>query len=154
MNMKSFPTQSPRCFNKPPGFKIINRTPNLTNSNTLPIPIPTPPSTRSSPNEFQNFFNNLFVNLNGITQIFSVPLVIYYCFHNSSTSNIRPPINLYSPKSFIITQIQISFTTILSNVNFSMLKRVHSPGIIIEIRIKLGNSNFLDITRSFQKTNN
>ena len=41
-----------------------------------------------------------------------------------------------------MTKIQISFCTIISNINFAVLKRIHCSGINIYVRIEFLNCYF------------
>ena len=39
-------------------------------------------------------------------------------------------------EAFVVAKIEISLRAVVEHVNFSVLERVHRPGINIEIRIK------------------
>ncbi len=67
--------------------------------------------------------------INSVTLIFNDGMIYF------SRSHITMFIQILIDKSFIMTNIQISFATVFSNKYFSVLVGVHGSGIHIQVRI-------------------
>ena len=69
---------------------------------------------------------------------------------NTTGSNAISPAHFCLSESFIMPQIQIGFRTIISHINFPVLKRIHRPRVYIDVGVQFENGYFKSGT--FQQT--
>ena len=97
-----------------------------------------------------DLIGNMRDDLYSTSTIVTTAFLLQYAPVNLTGGHVRVFIKTFIDKSFIMTQIKVCFSTIISDKNFTMLNRVHGSGVDIDIRIELLHSHF--ITTGFEKT--
>ena len=118
------------CFNERLGFHITDCTADFRNDNISTCLV------ADRIDEALDFICNMRNDLYGFAQIFTSSFLLKNIPVNLAGCQIGILIQIFIDESFIVTQVQICFCTIVCYENFTMLVRGHGTRIHIDIRIK------------------
>ena len=116
-------------FEEGQAFDIANSTTNFSDYEISVV------FTACTPNAFFNFIGNMGNNLYSTTAIFTTTIFVQNrnIDFASGAAGSFGQVNIC--KTFIVTQIQVSFCTIIGYENFAMLQGVHIGGVNVQIRV-------------------
>ena len=76
-------------------------------------------------------------HLNSLTQIISAAFFVNNTFVDTSRSDVIGLRCLYTQETFVMSQVEIGFMSVYGNIAFSMLIRVQSSRVDVDVRVKL-----------------
>ena len=100
--------------------------------------------------EFLDLIGDVGNDLNRLAQIFSPAFLIQDIPVYSARGEIGISVQIFVDESFIVTEIQIGFSTVFGNEHFAMLVRRHGSRVNIDVGIKFLRGDFK--ASGFQKT--
>ena len=89
-------------------------------------------------------------NLNSCPKVFSTAFLTKHFTINFTSCHVGIFVEIDIDETFIVTQVQICFSSVICHKNFPVLVRTHSSRINIDIRVKFLNG-YLETT-IFQET--
>jgi len=122
-------------FYKRETLDITNSTTDFSNNNIIF------PGFAQSFHSIFNFISDMRYHLNCCTEEITSSLFCNYIKIDLSGSCIIGSGHIFVKESFIMSEIEIGFSSVIGNVNFTVLKWIHRSGIDINIWIKFLNCN-------------
>ena len=83
-----------------------------------------------------DFISDMRNNLHGIAQIFSAT---FFCDNGRvhlTGCNVSGLVKVLIKKAFVMPNIKVCFSTIVSYKDFAVLERVHGTGVYVKVRVK------------------
>ena len=124
-----------KCFKEWETFNIPNRTTNFSD-NDIWIS-----RCRCTLNLVFQSICDMRNHLNSRTKILPFTFLTQNFAVNLTSSHVRVFIKIDINKTFVVTKVKVSFSTIISNINFTVLVRTHCPWVNIDVRIEFLNRN-------------
>jgi hypothetical protein len=90
-----------------------------------------------------DLIGNVRNNLYGFAQIVAAPLFLYHALIDPSGGNIIPFGGLYVEETLVVSQVEVGFIPVHSNIAFAMLIGVKGSGVDINIGVELLNGDFI-----------
>ena len=91
--------------------------------------------TTCTPDAFFNFIGYVRNNLYGTTAIFATTIFVQNSNIDFASGAARSFRQVNISKAFIVTQVQVSFCTIIGYENFAVLQGIHISRINVKIRV-------------------
>ena len=82
-------------------------------------------------------------NLNGTPMVITAAFFLQYGPVDLTGGHIGILIQIFINKTFIVTEIQIGFCSVIRYENFTVLDRIHGTGINIDIRVEFLHGYFI-----------
>ena len=101
-------------------------------------------------NALLDFIGDMRNNLYGTAKIIATAFFIYYTLVNLACGRIGVFGQVDINKAFVMSQVKVSFRTVVGYKNLAMLIRAHCARVNIDIRVELLDSN--PIAAAFQQT--
>ena len=79
--------------------------------------------------------------LNCRAKIFATSFLVKNIPINLTCCEVRIFVQVLVDKPFVMSEVEVGFSTVLGNVNLAVLIRAHSARVNIDIRVKLLRSN-------------
>ena len=116
-------------FKEGQAFDIANSTTNFSNYEISIV------FTTCTPNAFFNFVSYMGNNLYSTAAIFTTTIFVQNRNVDFTSSAARSLRQVNIRKTFIVTQVQVGFCTIIGYENFAMLQGIHIGGVNVKIRV-------------------
>ena len=84
-----------------------------------------------------NFVGDVRNDLHGLSEIITTALCGDHGRVDRSGGRIRITTQRFVDEAFVVTEIEVGLTPVVSDENFAVFERIHSAGIDVEIRIEL-----------------
>ena len=97
-----------------------------------------------------DFVGNMGDNLHCASAVIAAALLVQNRPVDFTGGNVRILCQRFINKAFIMTKIQVCFSTVVSHEYLAVLNRVHGAGVNVDVRVKLLHSYF--VATGFQKT--
>jgi len=132
-----FMLELPNGFQKRLTFNVTNRSPHFNNGNSgfFICKVPVKPAF--------DFVCNMGNDLYSPSTVITTAFFLQDGPVDLSGSYIGVFIETFINKTFIVSQIQVSFRTIIGYEYFAVLYWIHCPGVYIDIRIKFLHGDFI-----------
>ena len=83
-----------------------------------------------------DFIGDVRNDLDRSTQVVTTALFTQHVFIHTTSGEVIPLCHACSNEPFVMTQIQIRFSAIIGDKDFTVLKRTHGAWINIDIRVQ------------------
>ena len=92
---------------------------------------------RNFPDAVFDFVGDMRNDLDGFAEVIAAPFLEDDVFVDLTAGEIVVARQNAIREALVMAKVEIGFGAVIENVNFAVLKRVHRPGIDVQIRIEL-----------------
>ena len=140
----NFGNKLPDGFQEWRAFDVANRTADFGDDNvcvrTFADPI----------NAFFDFVGDVWNHLYRTAQIVATAFLVQYRPVNLTGGNIAVDGKIFINETFVVSEVEVGFCTVIGNKDFTVLIRAHRAGVYVDIRVKLLNG--YPVSSCFQQT--
>ena len=76
-------------------------------------------------------------DLDGVAEVFAAPFLAQHVPVDLACGEVVPPAHGRADKSFVVAEIEIGLRTVVGDEHLPVLKRVHGPGVDVDVGIQL-----------------